>query len=220
MHVFLRSSTFDEEDVVGFVFTWPLGVECWRLHTWESQSLRKYFPNGPSWDIRRWRSRPASAVFTLVRALQSLSLNLPAVGVLCPKSAKTKEETSAWLPLCLGQDVVRVTETPSESQPTAEGGEQLRCLRELRIFSRHLLVLGCFRAEGGGGVLRRVRGCRGAAEFGPRRSPPARACRCPSAPETSADPGDQERQHLCQTSLPPQQEGACGWGRGGVGVWG
>lgn len=115
-----------------------------------------------------------------------------------------------------------MTETPSESQPTAERGEQLRCLRELRIFSRHLLVLGCFRAEGGGGVLRRVRGCRGAAEFGPRRSPPARACRCPSTPETSADPGDQERQHLCQTSLPPQQEGACGrrWGGRGEGFFG
>lgn len=65
----------------------------------------------------------------------------------------------------------------------------------------------CFRTEGGGGVLRCLRGSGGAAEHGPHRYSPSRLSGCQSAQKTPTDLGDQERQHLCPASLSPQQKG-------------
>lgn len=99
-------STFSEAAPLMRRMLWGL---CLRGHSGSSvggftlgdhKVLRPYFPNGPSWDVRCLHSRPASAVFPLVKAPQQLSLNLPAAGLLPPKEEARLASTAPWTGCC------------------------------------------------------------------------------------------------------------------------
>lgn len=202
----LRSSSFDKQGVMGFLFLWSLWVGCWGF------TLGNHFVHVNIFLIGPPETLDVHSHGSYLQCLYSSGfcgcsyLTWPVSG-LHPKSA-----TQETRPLSCQEALPsfkyfsfyqRQRHLLNRNWP--ENGRTCCCA--CRVVHVKLLLLRCFRAKRGGGVLWCVWGSRGAAEHGPRRYSPSRVCGCPSTQKTSSDPGDQERQHMCPASLSPQQEG-------------